>query len=337
MLMNQPVAAPAIDIVIPCFRVSKQVQKVVDAALLLGFIRNVIVVDDACPEQSGAAVRAAFAGNAAVVVIEHQANAGVGGAVLSGYRYAFECDADIVVKVDGDGQMSPDLIAPLIRPILQKSADYTKGNRFYSPKNLSAMPKTRLFGNAMLSLVNKFSSGYWSIIDPTNGFTAICRAAYLQLDVDTLDRRYFFESDMLFQLGIVNAVVHDVPMHAVYGDETSSLNISRVVFEFPPKYLKRFFQRIGFRYFLREFNIASLEIVFGIPALLGGLGFGIYQWVVHTQRDELTPAGTSMIVGLLILMGFQMILSAINYDVVHEPQNPLIRQDDAGLWIDRRR
>lgn len=327
---------PAIDIVIPCYRVSRQIAAVIGECLALPFIRRIIVIDDACPERSGQIVKQGFPDNERIRIIEHPINMGVGGAVISGYKYAFSDGADIVVKVDGDGQMPPNLVAPLIRPILQKVADYTKGNRFYSPTNLSAMPKARLFGNAMLSLVNKFSSGYWSIIDPTNGFTAICRTAYLQLDADNLDHRYFFESDMLFQLGIANAVVHDVPMRAVYGDETSSLNISRVVLEFPPKYMKRFLQRIGFRYFLREFNIASLEIVFGLPSLLGGVGFGIYQWVVHMQRDELTPSGTTMIVGLLILMGFQMILSAINYDVIHEPQNPLIRQDDAGLWIDRR-
>ncbi len=322
--------APVVDIVIPCFRVQRHVVEVVRQSLALAFVRAVVVVDDACPEHSGQAVEAAFAGHARVTVLRHETNQGVGGAVLSGYRQAFGNGADIAVKVDGDGQMPPERIAKLIAPLLRKHADYTKGNRFYSPKHLSGMPKMRLFGNAMLSLVNKFSSGYWSVIDPTNGFTALSRVAYLQLDGDTLARRYFFESDMLYQLGIANAVVQDVPMPAVYHGEPSSLNITRVALEFPPQYLKRFIKRIGFRYFLREFNIASLEIMLGVPALLAGLGFGIYEWVSHMQHDELTPAGTTMIVGLLILMGFQMILSAINYDVVHEPDRPLIQQDETS-------
>ncbi len=319
---------PVIDVIIPAYRVRSHVLQVVQETLALEFVRTVIVIDDACPEQSGNAVADAFGEHARVTVLTHERNLGVGGAVLSGYEHAFRHGADIAVKVDGDGQMPPAQIASLVRPILQKSADYAKGNRFYSPKHLSAMPRTRLFGNAMLSLVNKFSSGYWSIIDPTNGFTALSRTAYRQLDTATLEQRYFFESDMLYQLGIANAVVRDVPMPAVYNGEPSSMNISRVALEFPPKYIRRFLKRLMFRYFLREFNIASLEILLGIPSFLAGLGFGIWQWVVHADRDQTTPAGTAMIVGLLILMGFQMILSAINYDVIHEPETPLIRQDD---------
>lgn len=321
---------PAIDVVVPAFRVRTHVVDVIRAALAQDFVRNVVVVDDACPEHSGEAVQAAFPNEPRVTVLRHEQNQGVGGAVLCGYRHAFGHDADIAVKIDGDGQMPPERILRLITPILRRQADYTKGNRFYSPRHLAGMPGMRLFGNAMLSLINKFSSGYWSIIDPTNGFTALSRIAYLQLDTEKLERRYFFESDMLYQLGIVSAVVEDVPMPAVYNGEPSSLNIYRVAVEFPPKYCKRFVKRIGFRYFLREFNIASLEILLGMPALLAGLAFGIYEWTVHMQHDELTPAGTTMIVGLLILMGFQMILSAINYDVVHEPDRPLIQRDDAA-------
>ncbi len=320
-----------IDVVIPCYQVRQHVNAVVRECLAQAFIRNVIVVDDACPQDSAAAVESEFSAVDRVIVIRHASNQGVGGAMVSGYRHAFEHGAEIAVKVDGDGQMPPDRIARLVAPILRKQADYTKGNRFYSPQHLSGMPAMRLFGNAMLSLINKFSSGYWSIIDPTNGFTALSRTAYLQLDTGKLERRYFFESDMLYQLGIVNAVVEDVPMPAVYNGEPSSLNIYHVAVEFPPKYLKRFVKRIGFRYFLREFNIASLEILLGVPAMLAGLVFGIYQWTIHTERDELTPAGTTMIVGLLILMGFQMILSAINYDVVHEPDRPLTQRDDSTL------
>jgi len=320
-----------VDIVIPCFRVSKQVIPVIQEALSLAFVRQIIVVDDACPEDSGKIVAQAFSGESRVTVLTHTSNQGVGGAVLSGYRHAFGKNADIAVKVDGDGQMSPRLIASLIKPILVKQADYTKGNRFFDPRSLAVMPKIRLFGNAVLSLVNKFSSGYWSVIDPTNGFTAISAVAYRQLNVDILNRRYFFESDMLFQLGIVNAVVKDVPMRAVYGDEPSSLNISRLVLEFPPKYLSRFFKRIGFKYFIREFNIASLEIICGIPALSAGLAFGIYEWIRHKQMGEFTPPGQTMIVGLLILMGFQLILSALNYDITHEPQFPLVVQEVDAL------
>jgi glycosyltransferase involved in cell wall biosynthesis len=290
-------------------------------------VRNIVVVDDGCPEHSGQVVRSHFAGESRVAVIEHETNQGVGSAVLSGYAHAFAHGADAVIKVDGDGQMNPELIPLLAKPLIQGQADYTKGNRFFYPKHLDGMPRSRLFGNATLSLVNKFSSGYWSIMDPTNGFTALHHAAYRQLDTESLDRGYFFESDMLFQLGIANAVVLDVPMLPLYRGETSSLNIPKVMLQFPGKYLNRFLKRIGFKYFVREFNIASLEIMCGIPAIIAGLAYGIYHWASHMRVDEPTPAGTVMIVGLLLLMGFQLLLSAVNYDITHEPDLPLSQRN----------
>ncbi|HEY6282065.1 MAG TPA: glycosyltransferase family 2 protein [Burkholderiales bacterium] len=312
-----------IDIVIPCYRVSAQIIGVVTQTLRQHQVRNIIVVDDGCPEHSGQVVRSHFPDESRVAVIEHKTNQGVGGAVLSGYARAFAHGADAVVKIDGDGQMDPQLIPLLLAPMLQGKADYTKGNRFFNPKHLDGMPRRRLFGNAMLSLVNKFSSGYWSIMDPTNGFTALHQAAYRQLDTESLDRGYFFENDMLFQLGIANAVVLDVPMLPRYRGETSSLNIPQVMLEFPGKYLNRFLKRLGFKYFVREFNIASLEIICGIPAIIAGLAYGIYNWVAHMRLGEATSAGTVMIVGLLLLMGFQLLLSAVNYDITHEPKIPL--------------
>lgn len=317
-----------IDVVIPCFRVSRQVIPVIQELLELDFIRTIIIVDDACPERTGMGVRDAFPNNASLLILEHKSNQGVGGAMLTGYKYAFDNGADIVVKVDGDGQMSPELIPFLIKPILQKRADYVKGNRFFYPKQLVIMPKIRLIGNAILSLVNKFSSGYWSVIDPTNGFTALVKTAYRQIDISAIDKGYFFESDMLFRLGIANAVIVDIPMTAIYNDEPSSLNISRILVEFPPKYLNRFLKRIAYQYFIREFNIASLEIICGIPLLLLGLSYGIYQWIAHASAAEVTPAGTAMIVGLLILMGFQLLLSALNYDISHSPTFPLQNMED---------
>ena len=312
-----------VDVVIPCYRVSQHIRKVVEDTLAVQGLRQVIVVDDACPEHSSTALRAAFPAEPRLVILEHSENKGVGGAMLTGYAHAFAHGAEVVVKLDGDGQMRPSDIPLLLGPILRKEADYAKGNRFFYPRDLQLMPNLRLFGNAVLSLINKFSSGYWAVMDPTNGFTALHKAAYQHLDLPAIEERYFFESDMLYQLGIINAAVRDVPLPAIYGTESSSLNIPRVLVEFPRKYLLRLLKRIGYKYYVREFNIASLEILFGLPSLLVGAAFGGFEWYRHFQVNEVTPPGTVMIVGLLILIGFQLLLSAVNYDITHEPSTPL--------------
>ncbi|MHA1113581.1 MAG: glycosyltransferase family 2 protein, partial [Alphaproteobacteria bacterium] len=201
-------------VVVPCYRVK---DRVLDVLAKIGpECAGIVVVDDACPERTGAHVEARVT-DPRVTVVRHQANQGVGGAVMTGYRAALDAGADIVVKIDGDGQMDPALLPRFIAPILAGEADYTKGNRFYSVANLRDMPGVRLAGNAVLSFVTKLSSGYWSIFDPTNGYTAIHATALRALDLTRVSRRYFFESDMLVQLSSVRAFVGDVPMDAVYG------------------------------------------------------------------------------------------------------------------------
>src|SRR5262249_39074317 len=157
----------------------------------------------------------------------HEQNQGVGGAVMSGYRAAIADGMAVVVKVDGDGQMDGSLIPYFVAPIINGEADYTKGNRFFDLEQINQMPPMRLFGNAVLSLMTKLSSGYWNLFDPTNGFTAIHVDAARHLPFDKISKRYFFETDMLFRLNTINAVVVDVPMDASYGDEVSNLKISK--------------------------------------------------------------------------------------------------------------
>jgi len=159
-----------IAVVIPCYKV---------AAHLCDFIRQIgkevdaiFVVDDCCPEKSGALVEKVCK-DSRVRVIYHTTNQGVGGAIMSGYKAAIIDGAAIIVKIDGDGQMDPSLIPAFIAPIVSGEADYTKGNRFFDLEEIRAMPKARLFGNAVLSFMTKLSSGYWYLFDPTNGYTAI--------------------------------------------------------------------------------------------------------------------------------------------------------------------
>ena len=312
-----------VDVVIPCYRVGNKILSVLSGVLELDVVRNIVVVDDACPDETGKRVAEHYANETRITVLTHDENQGVGGAMCTGYQHAFQQGADIVIKMDGDGQMDPKYIPVLIKPIIDGKCDDCKGNRFYFPRHLDDMPSIRVFGNSALSLINKFTSGYWSVMDPTNGYTALHRNAYSMLLHDNLARDYFFESDMLYQLGNIQAVVRDIPQRAIYADEESNLHVSRVLLKFPGRYFKRMIKRIILRYFIRDFNFASLEIIFGSILFFSGLFFGGYKWVINFTAGADTPAGTVMIVGILIILGFQLLLSALNYDVSHEPSVPL--------------
>ena len=317
---------PNIAVVIPCYRVSSHVLKVIEG--IGPEVCAIFAVDDKCPDNSGALI-AERCNDPRVRVLTHQANEGVGGATVTGYRAALADGCDIVVKLDGDGQMDPALIPLLVRPIVSGQCDYAKGNRFFDLDDLRSMPAIRLFGNAVLSLVSKMASGYWRVMDPTNGFTAIHRTALSLLPLEKIDRRYFFESDMLFRLYTIRAVVRDVPMASRYGDETSSLRISRVALTFPMRYAVAAFKRVFYTYFLRDFNAGTLQLFFGALISLGGISYGVWRWVLSAETGVPATAGNVMLASLPLIIGAQMLLGALHYDVQNSPTEPL-QADEAS-------
>jgi len=309
--------------VIPCYRVTSQVLDVINQ--IGPEVSAIFAVDDFCPEGSGDFI-ANSCSDARVVVLRNPQNLGVGGAVLTGYRAAIEAGADVIVKVDGDGQMDPRLIPAIAAPILAGEADYTKGNRFFDIEELWVMPKVRLFGNAMLSFMTKLSSGYWDLFDPTNGYTAIHAEVARRLPFEKISRRYFFETDMLFRLNTLRAVVVDVPMDAKYGDEVSSLRISKIVGEFFFKHVRNFLKRIFYNYYLRDMSLASFELPLGVILLVFGVAFGAYHWMTSIQTLRLTPPGTVMLSAIPIITGIQFILAFLAFDISSVPRTPLHRK-----------
>jgi len=316
-------ARPCVIVVIPCYQEVNHI-----AAVLSGIgeeVARIIVIDDACPDHTGDHVRAQCP-DPRVEVIIHERNTGVGGATLTGYRCALEAGADIVVKLDGDGQMDPALIPALIGPIAEGTADYTKGNRFHELDHITQMPALRVAGNLLLSFACKMSSGYWNIFDPTNGYTAIHAKVALCLPFEKISKGYFFESDMLFRLNLLRAVVADIPMRARYGNERSGLKIGRVIFEFTTKHWINTTKRILYSYFLRDFNAASVELVLGTWLLAFGGLFGILKWCESSASGVITTAGTVFIAALPIILGSQMLIAFLDFDTRNIPDTPIHRR-----------
>ena len=296
-----------IAVVIPCYRGAKTILGVIND--IPSCVDKIYVVDDACPEQSGQIVLDANLGPR-VEVLFHPKNRGVGGAMITGFRAAVNGNAEILVKVDSDGQMDCRLIPWLVKPIKENRADFAKGNRFFNLNVIQEMPKARLFGNAILSFVNKASSGYWDIMDPTNGFFAIHRKILRMIPIEKLDQGYFFESDLLFRLGSLRTAVVDIPMDAKYFfGGVSSMSLTRVAFQFPVKYAVRIFKRLFYNYFLRDFNIGSLSIVIAAVGLSWAIGFGGYEWLLSLNHGLIATSGTVMLAGLpVILSGIALVV-----------------------------
>ena len=317
-----------IAVVIPSYKVRRHILRVISG--IPTQIWRIYVVDDACPDGSGKFVEAEGR-DSRVRVHYHPQNQGVGGAVMTGYRAAISDGAGVIVKVDGDGQMDPSLIPLFVEPILAGEADYTKGNRFFDLDEIRAMPRLRLLGNAALSLMAKLSTGYWDLFDPTNGYTAIHADVARHLPFEKISRGYFFETDILFRLNTLRAVVVDLPMQAKYGDEVSNVKISKVVGEFLFKHGRNFFKRVFYNYYLRDMSLASIELPLGLLLLLFGVGFGGYHWLESLRAGVPATAGPVMLAARAILMGRQVVMAFLGYDIASVPRRPRQTRFRVGL------
>jgi dolichol-phosphate mannosyltransferase len=311
-----------IAVAIPCYRVAA---KILDVIGRIGpEVAAIYVVDDACPERSGEVVETTVK-DPRVRVIRHGANRGVGAATITGWAAAVADGADILVKLDGDGQMDPAYIPNLVLPVLQGEADYAKGNRFYAPEGLKGMPAIRLLGNGVLSFFSKLSSGYWTVLDPTNGYVALHAAVFKLLPREKLAQRFFFESDLLFRLNLVRAGVVDVAIASRYADERSNLRVHRVVLPFIWNQTRNFFKRVVYSYFVSDFSVGSLYLIFGFPIFLFGILYGLSEWNSYAQSGRFASAGTVMLAALPVIIGFQLLLSFLAYDVSNVPRGAIHR------------
>ncbi len=315
-----PDGRPRIAVVVPCYGVRDQVLGVIGR--VGPEVSRIYCVDDACPEGTGRMLERETA-DPRVRVIFHQRNQGVGGATITGIKAALSDGATVVVKVDGDGQMDPALIERIVHPILAGQADYTKGNRFFRLTDVRGMPLVRLAGNAVLSFVSKLSSGYWNVFDPTNGFIAVQARVAELLPLDRVMRGYFFESDLLYHLYALRAAVADVPMTPAYGSGRSHLRIHRVVFPFFARHALNLMRRVAYTYFLRDFSIASIELVLGAALLAFGGAFGWAAWSRSMVSGTPATAGTVMLAALPVIVGVQLLLGFLNYDIQQTPRIPI--------------
>jgi len=283
-----------------------------------GCVDLIVVVDDGSTDDTAAV--AAAAGAPRVHVIRHTTPRGVGGAMIAGARHALAANADLVVKVDGDGQMDPSRIELLLAPLVRDGYDYAKGNRFLHATALRQMPLPRLLGNFALTFLTKLASGYWHIFDPQNGFVAITAAALRALDLDDINPWFFFENDMLIHLNVFNFRVKDVPIPAHYGAERSSLRVERILVRFPRYLAGGFVWRVWEKYMLRDFSPIAMFWLLGAPLMSFGFLFGMGTWAHSLASGVPASTGTVMLSVLPFLLGFELILQAIMLEIRESPR-----------------
>ncbi|HYC00684.1 MAG TPA: glycosyltransferase family 2 protein [Candidatus Limnocylindrales bacterium] len=321
MDVEEVLASLSIAVVVPAYQAERSIEEVLTS--IPAYVRSVVVVLDCCSDRTAEIVDRVAARDRRIVRVDHERNCGVGAAMRTGYRRALADGAEIVAKIDSDGQMDPEQLWRLLLPIALGRADYAKGNRFHHPREMRSMPLVRLIGNAALSFLSKLSTGYWNLLDPTNGYTAISREALQSIDLARLDDRFFFESSMLCELALARAVCVDVPIPARYGSEASHLSVTQSLFEFAAKHARNLLRRIWLRYLILDFSAASLLLVLGVPLALFGVIFGLRSWAHSSFYGVPATAGTVMLAAFTTAAGLFGLVQALIYDIMSVPQVPL--------------
>jgi dolichol-phosphate mannosyltransferase len=307
-----------IALVIPAYNIGKNIVKFLD--LIPNYIDQIYLVDDFCPLKTGNYAQKNIKNKKKLHVIFNKKNLGVGGAMKCGYLKCLSSNVDIIVKIDGDNQMSPSEINMLVHPIIHEDYEYVKGNRFLNNNSIDNYPKSRFYGNIFLSLITKLSSGYWDIYDPINGYTAIKKECLKKLNLFKIDDGYFFETDMLFNLYNLKSKIKDVPVTIKYHiNQKQNLSVIKESFNFFFKNLSRVYQRIKINYFKNNFSLGSFFATFFLLSFFMTIFYGGYNYIYYQVSQSFAPTGVILISSISCLI---MFLSLMIFLIIDSFNNP---------------
>lgn len=308
MYQNKQIA-----VVVPCYNEESQIEQVI--ATIPDYIDAIVVIDDVSRDNTIKVIERAQQGNPKVVLIKHNKNQGVGGAIASGYKWARDNNMDIAVVMAGDGQMDPDELPKLIEPIVNGETDYTKTNRLFYGDAFNQIPKVRYFGNSILSLLTKIASGYWHIADSQSGYTAIGKEPLQLIDWDKMYKRYGQPNDLLVRLNIYNFRVRDIITKPVYNvGEKSKMKVHHVVFTIGWLLIKQFFFRLKEKYVIRDFHPLVFFYFFGFFLMAASIPLFVrfmYFWIAFNH----IPKVNFLAWMFAVIMGIQFILFAMWFDM----------------------
>lgn len=301
-------------VVIPCYMVSNKILQVINE--IPKYIDKIVCIDDKCPQNSGKKILNKFSKKKKVVVLFNKSNLGVGGATMKGYIYAKKKNADIIIKIDGDGQMCIKDFKNFLDKLIKKKGDYIKGNRLTKKSDFKKMPKIRLVGNLILSYLSRLTSGYWNIFDFTCGFVCFNSTILDKINLKKISKDYFFEIDFINNLYFARTKIEDVKTKIIYNDEKSNLKIHKVIFPFLYKMFKNFFKRIIY-FHIKKFNIYFFFILSFLFLSL----ITLYNLLEQKLFITLTQTQNLLILLMTIILLIFSLQRFIYYDKKLVPKN----------------
>ena len=307
-------------VVIPCYNEEKMITQTIKK--IPEYIDHIIAVNDASTDNTIGVLNKLKKQYSKLIVVDNKVNQGVGGALIAGYNYAIKnTKATAIGIVAGDDQFDSSYLKAMLDDFIDQSADYVKASRFFHREAFKTMPKYRQFGNIFISLLTKFSTGYYSITDITNGCGWLRREIIEKVDFSIVEKRYDYETSMLTALSIANAKVIDHAVPANYGDEKSTIKLIPTAWRNLKAVWKGFWRRIYYKYVLYGFHPVALFLFTGMFFLIISLLLAIFLLYVKLFAHQSPTAGSVMLAVLPFILGIQLTLTALTIDVSNENNN----------------
>lgn len=303
----------SIAVVIPAYNEEALIGKVI--ATMPEYVDHIVVVDDMSTDATYSVVHDLALQNKRTVLLRHQVNRGVGGAIATGYIWARDNRIDVTAVMGADFQMDPDDLSRIIEPVCKGECDYTKGNRLFRGESWDMIPKYRYIGNSFLSLFTKIASGYWHIADSQSGYTAISLTALQHIDLDSIYPRYGMPNDLLIKLNIASFRVRDVSIRPVYNvGEKSGIKVRKVIFTIPWILFKGFWRRMFEKYVIRDFHPLLFFYCLGMILTPSGLVLGLYLFIARLMGYGVAPT-SALFASFLFISGLQSLFFAMWFDM----------------------
>jgi glycosyltransferase involved in cell wall biosynthesis len=302
-----------IAVVVPAYNEEKLMARTLDS--IPDMVDKIIVVNDASRDDTSDIVRKEAEKNVRILLIDHEVNQGVGGAIVTGYKAAKDLNINVTVVMAGDAQMDPKDLIPVIKPVADGTADYTKGNRLFHGDAWQMIPHYRYLGNSFLSLMTKIASGYWHIADSQSGYTAISLLALKKLDLDKIYKRYGMPNDLLIMLNQHDFRVRDVHIRPVYNiGEKSGIKLLHVIPKISWILFKGFWRRLFFKYVIKDFHPLIFFYFLSVLLLSSSLPLAVRVVYVWATKGDITDMNALALIFTLI-SGLQTLFFGMWFDM----------------------
>ena len=302
-----------IGVVVPAYNESKLIANTLTT--MPSLVDTIIVVDDKSNDMTADIIKETAKEDRRVIMIQHEVNQGVGGAIVTGYKKAVELEIDVTAVMAGDGQMDPNDLTNIIDPVANGDADYTKGNRLFQGDAWNMIPHYRYFGNSFLSLLTKIASGYWHIADSQTGYTAVSLKVLKKLHLDTIYKRYGMPNDMLIKLNQYDFRVRDIHVRPVYNiGEKSEIKLLKVIPKISWLLIKGFWKRLFFKYVIKDFHPLVFFYILSFFLLISSFPLAIRLFYIWAVKGDI-PDINAMALVFTVISGLQTLFFGMWFDM----------------------